>query len=126
MEPDQTPHVVAITGASSGFGRLAAIALARAGHIVVAGMRATTSRNARAAASLAALSARDGIALSTVDMDVQDQASVDIAVETILTRHGRIDVVAHNAGHMTLGPAEAFTPEQLALLYDINVVGTSA
>ena len=30
----------------------------------------------------------------------------------------------HNAGHMSFGPAEAFTPEQLAELYDINVLST--
>src|SRR5690606_28576435 len=37
---------------------------------------------------------------------------------------GKLDVVVHNAGHMVLGPAEAFTPEQLAALYDVNVLGT--
>ncbi len=30
----------------------------------------------------------------------------------------------HNAGHMVFGPAEAFTPEQLAELYDVNVLST--
>ena len=39
-------HVIVITGASSGFGALAARALAQAGHIVYATMRATTGRNA--------------------------------------------------------------------------------
>jgi NAD(P)-dependent dehydrogenase (short-subunit alcohol dehydrogenase family) len=33
-------------------------------------------------------------------------------------------VVIHNAGHMVFGPAEAFTPEQLAELYDVNVLST--
>jgi len=32
--------------------------------------------------------------------------------------------VIHNAGHMVFGPAEGFTPEQLAELYDINVLST--
>ncbi|HEV3196574.1 MAG TPA: SDR family NAD(P)-dependent oxidoreductase, partial [Bryobacteraceae bacterium] len=35
-----------------------------------------------------------------------------------------IDVLIHNAGHMVFGPAEAFTPNQLAELYDINVLST--
>ncbi|MGC4858383.1 SDR family NAD(P)-dependent oxidoreductase [Micromonospora sp. DT41] len=30
----------------------------------------------------------------------------------------------HNAGHMVTGPTEAFTPEQLAELYDVNVLST--
>lgn len=42
----------------------------------------------------------------------------------IISVHGHIDVVVHNAGHMDFGPAEAFTPEQLAELYDINVLST--
>ena len=39
-------QVIVITGASSGFGRLTANALARAGHTVYASMRHTTGRNA--------------------------------------------------------------------------------
>jgi NADP-dependent 3-hydroxy acid dehydrogenase YdfG len=33
-------------------------------------------------------------------------------------------VIVHTAGHMVFGPAEAFTPEQFAHLYDINVLST--
>jgi NAD(P)-dependent dehydrogenase (short-subunit alcohol dehydrogenase family) len=39
-------NVIVITGASSGFGALAAYALARAGHTVYASMRETAGRNA--------------------------------------------------------------------------------
>jgi NAD(P)-dependent dehydrogenase (short-subunit alcohol dehydrogenase family) len=42
----------------------------------------------------------------------------------ITASHGRIDVLVHNAGHMVFGPAEAFTPEQFAQLYDVNVLST--
>ncbi|MBU2667312.1 SDR family oxidoreductase [Actinoplanes bogorensis] len=110
--------VALVTGASSGFGRLTALALASAGHTVVAGMRATTGRNAGVVAEL------DANAVSAVDLDVQSQSSADAAVAEIVRRHSRLDVVVHNAGHMVLGPAEAFTPEQLAAVYDVNVVGT--
>jgi NAD(P)-dependent dehydrogenase (short-subunit alcohol dehydrogenase family) len=116
--------VIVITGASSGFGNLAARALARAGHVVYAGMRATAGRNAKAVAELADLSAADGIDARGIEMDVQDQDSVDAAIAAIIAEQGRLDVVVHNAGHMVLGPAEAFTPQQLADLYDINVLST--
>lgn len=116
--------VILITGASSGFGRLTAEALARAGHIVYASMRGTTGRNAAAVQQMAAFADLHGAALQAVELDVQSQASVEAAVESIIAAHGRIDVVIHNAGHMAFGPAEAFSPEQFAQLYDVNVVST--
>jgi len=112
--------VIVITGASSGFGNLTARALAKAGHTVYAGMRQTTGRNAPAVAALAEL----GLDLHSVEMDVLDQASVDAAIAEVLQTSGHVDVVIHNAGHMVLGPTEAFTPEQLAELYDVNVLST--
>lgn len=117
-------QVVVITGASSGFGNLTARALARAGHTVYAGMRATTGRNASAVAELDELAAAEGLALRGVEMDVQDQASVDAAIAAVVSDARHLDVVVHNAGHMVLGPTEAFTPEQVAELYDVNVVST--
>jgi NAD(P)-dependent dehydrogenase (short-subunit alcohol dehydrogenase family) len=56
-----------------------------------------------------------------VEMDVSRQDSIDAAVGTVIERDSRIDVVIHNAGHMVYVPSEAFTPEQLAELYDVNV-----
>lgn len=116
--------VTLVTGASSGFGRLTAHALSRAGHTVVAGMRATTGRNAPAVEEIDRLAATENLTVSAIDLDVQSQASADAAVAEIVRRHARLDVVVHNAGHMVLGPAEAFTPEQLTAVYDVNVVGT--
>jgi NAD(P)-dependent dehydrogenase (short-subunit alcohol dehydrogenase family) len=49
---------------------------------------------------------------------------VDAAIDKVFNANGRIDVVVHNAGYMVFGPAAAFTPQQLADLYDINVVST--
>ncbi|MGK5683390.1 SDR family oxidoreductase [Actinoplanes sp. URMC 104] len=115
--------VVLVTGASSGFGKLTAAALARHGHVVVAGMRATEGRNAAAVEELDRLAAAEQLAISAVELDVQSQGSADAAVAEVVRRHGRLDVVVHNAGHMVLGPAEAFTPEQLAAVYDVNVLG---
>ena len=59
-----------------------------------------------------------------ISVDVTSQASADAAIARILDEAGRLDVLIYNAGHMTFGPAEAFTPEQVAHLYDVNVVGT--
>ena len=116
--------IILITGASSGFGRMTAEALARAGHIVYASMRDVAGRNAENAAQMADLSAREGVDLRAVELDVQSEPSTNAAVEKIIGEAGRIDVLIHNAGHMMFGPTEAFTPEQFAQQYDVNVLGT--
>ncbi len=115
--------ITLVTGASSGFGQMIARDLAHAGHTAYASMRGTTGKNAQAVADSDAYAAQHGIDLRTIDLDVQDEASIQAAVETIIARHGRIDVLVQNAGHMVFGPSEAFTPEQLAQLYDVNVLG---
>ncbi|SMC53473.1 SDR family NAD(P)-dependent oxidoreductase [Kibdelosporangium aridum] len=112
--------IVIISGASSGFGALTTRALVDAGHTVYAGMRNIAGRNAIAAAEARAYSDR----LRPVEMDVLDQRSVDAAVAKVVADEGRLDVVVHNAGHMVLGAAEAFTPEQYASVYDTNVLST--
>jgi NAD(P)-dependent dehydrogenase (short-subunit alcohol dehydrogenase family) len=116
--------VILITGASSGFGRLTAEALAKAGHRVHASMRDIKGRNARNAEAMRQFSAAKGVDLRPVELDVQSQSSVDDAVARVIAESGRIDILMHNAGHMVFGPAEAFTPEQYAELYDINVLST--
>jgi NAD(P)-dependent dehydrogenase (short-subunit alcohol dehydrogenase family) len=116
--------IILVTGASSGFGRLTAEALARAGHIVYASMRDTKGRNAPEVKSIDTFSRSNSVDLRALELDVQSQSSVDQAVQQIISTDGRIDVLIHNAGHMVFGPAEAFTPEQYAELFDINVLST--
>ncbi|CKI00605.1 SDR family NAD(P)-dependent oxidoreductase [Mycolicibacterium smegmatis] len=119
-----TPNVVLITGAASGFGRISAEALAMAGYTVYASMRGTAGHNAAQVAAIAGFAQTNGVDLRSVELDVGSQESVNAAIDHVLGESGRVDVVLHNAGHMSFGPAEAFTAEQMAQLYDINVVGT--
>jgi NAD(P)-dependent dehydrogenase (short-subunit alcohol dehydrogenase family) len=117
--------IIIVSGASSGFGAMTVRALADAGHVVYAGMRDISGRNEPAAAAAAADYAHEhGVDLRAVELDVSDQGSVEAAIATVVAETGRLDVVVHNAGHMVLGPAEAFTPEQLASAYDTNVIST--
>jgi NAD(P)-dependent dehydrogenase (short-subunit alcohol dehydrogenase family) len=117
-------QVALVTGASSGFGRMIAGELAGAGLTAYASMRSTGTKNARTMRDIASEAKEKEIDLRTVELDVQSEGSVAAAVSGIVREHGRIDVVVHNAGHMVWGPAEAFTPDQLAEIYDINVLGT--
>jgi NAD(P)-dependent dehydrogenase (short-subunit alcohol dehydrogenase family) len=117
-------ETILITGASSGFGALSARALADAGHTVYAGMRETEGRNASQVGAAKRYASDHDVDLRTVELDVSSQDAVDAAVEAVLAEQGSLNVLLHNAGHMVTGPSEAFTPEQLAELYDTNVLGT--
>ena len=116
--------IVLVTGASSGFGLMTAKALAEAGHTVYASMRETAGRNAPQVADVAAWAAENKADLRTVELDVQSDASAEAGIAQIIADAGRLDVIVHNAGHMVFGAAEAFTPEQFAAAYDVNVLGT--
>ena len=115
--------VILVTGAGSGIGKLSAQALAEAGHIVYASMRDIAGRNKARAAELRALATAQGLQLHPLELDVLSQASADAAAATIVQAQGRLDVVMQNAGHLVVGPTEAFTPEDIARVFDTNVLG---
>jgi NAD(P)-dependent dehydrogenase (short-subunit alcohol dehydrogenase family) len=114
-------QTVFITGTSSGFGRLMVDTLAHQGYTVVAGTRETEGRNAQAAADLRALAEREHLDTHIVEIDVNDNASVERAIESSISLLGRLDVVINNAGTTYLGPLEAFTIEQAQRQFDVNV-----
>jgi NAD(P)-dependent dehydrogenase (short-subunit alcohol dehydrogenase family) len=124
MSAARRSSVALVTGASSGFGRLTAEALAKAGHIVYAAMNHTADRNAPTVAQMMEFAEINAVDLRVVELDAQSQESADAAARHAITGAGRIDILVHNTGHMAFGPAEAFTPEQYAHLYDMNVLST--
>jgi NAD(P)-dependent dehydrogenase (short-subunit alcohol dehydrogenase family) len=114
MSKDKT---ILITGASSGFGRDTAETLARAGHTVFASMRDANGKHRSQATDLR----EQGIAV--VELDVSNDSSVDAAVQEVLARAGRIDVLINNAGIASAGVTEAFTADQAKVIFNTNVVG---
>lgn len=119
----QAPQHILVTGASSGFGALTVRALARAGHIVFAGIRDTAGRNQPAVDELTEFAGGYGVDARAVDLDVTQDGSSERAVAEILDQVGHLDTIVHNVGHMTWGPTEAYGPDQMLALYDTNVVG---
>src|SRR5579864_5352253 len=104
-------NVVLVTGASTGFGRLTSVTLARRGYTVFASMRDVAGRNRTHAADLEELSRKENLRLRVVELDVTDDASVQQAVERVVREAGRIDTVVNNAGIVHWGLLESFTVE---------------
>ncbi|MEV5957092.1 oxidoreductase [Streptomyces sp. NPDC051987] len=102
--------VALVTGASSGIGKAAALALVDAGFEVVG-----TSRKASGDAR------RDGVTF--LDLDVASDTSVADAVDRVIEKFGRIDVLVNNAGIGSAGAGEERSLAQDQQLFDINVFG---
>lgn len=102
--------IILVTGASSGIGKAAAKVLSAKGHTVYG-----TSRNAQNFESLENF--------NLLKMDVTDEISVQHAVQTILQKHGRIDVAMNNAGTGFNGPAEDVTNTDIRSNFELNVIG---
>jgi NAD(P)-dependent dehydrogenase (short-subunit alcohol dehydrogenase family) len=117
---DGLKKTILITGTSTGIGRLTALTCARSGHLVYAGMRDTSTRNAGSAADLRDLAKRESIAIHVIDLDVTSQDSIDAALRTIEADGNSLDVLVNNAGHMSIGIAEAFTEEQIRQQFEVN------
>ena len=105
-----------ITGTSTGFGKLTAITLANAGHSVIAGMRNTKDKNADAAKELGAVEN-----IEVVDIDVTEDVSVNKAIEKVLTKYGKIDVLINNAAVSGFGLLEGYSIDQVRKMFDVNV-----
>lgn len=115
--------VILITGAGTGIGKLAAESLARAGHIVYASMRDVSGRNAARAEGIRRWAKEQNVVVHPLELDVLSQGSADAAVATIVKEQGHLDMVMQNAGHLVIGPTEAFTAEEIMKVFDTNFYG---
>jgi NAD(P)-dependent dehydrogenase (short-subunit alcohol dehydrogenase family) len=122
-QPSQEP-VVLITGTSSGIGKASAIAFARDGYNVIATMRRLKERNAKAAQELTTLAKNENLKISVVEIDVNDDDSVNSGVEQAAQlTGGRIDVLVNNAGIYVPLPIELMPPEAVYDTYNTNILG---
>jgi NAD(P)-dependent dehydrogenase (short-subunit alcohol dehydrogenase family) len=113
-----TKRTVLVTGGTDGLGKAAALLLARRGYSVFAGGRSASKRE-----SLDRLAHEEALPLHTLEMDVADSASVQIAAELVLEKGGGIDVLINNAGVGYMAVVEELRLEDLRKQFDINLYG---
>lgn len=112
MRMSRKKKVILITGASSGIGYEAALALAARGHRVYA-----------AARRVELMEPLEGKGVVPLQMDVTDEQSMAKGVNLVLQREGRIDVLANNAGYGYFGAVENVAMEEARRQLEVNVFG---
>jgi NAD(P)-dependent dehydrogenase (short-subunit alcohol dehydrogenase family) len=114
-QPKQT---VLITGGTDGLGKAAALLLARNGYAVFAAGRSLQKRQ-----ELDRLAHEEHLFIRTLEMDVREPASVQIAVELVLEKGGAIDVLINNAGVGYMGVVEELRMADVRQQFEVNVFG---
>lgn len=111
-------RLVLITGGTDGLGKAAAICLAERGYRVVAAGRSASKR-----AELEKFAQQKNVLLSTVELDVCSDVSVQNAVREVTEKFGAIDVLINNAGVGYMAVVEELKMEDIKQQFETNLFG---
>ena len=117
---DLTGQVAIVTGASTGLGVQMAKALASQGAKIVCMARRQNLIDEVAAE----ITKEFGVEAVGIRCDITDTENVNAAVDQVLEKFGRIDILINNAGTGAVAPAEDITDEQFQNEMDIDLFGS--
>ena len=107
--------VALVTGSSSGIGYETSLALAREGYFTYA-----TMRDLEKEAVIKKIAEEENLPLKVIELDVDNDDSVQNAVKTIIEEKQRIDVLVNNAGWGIWGTAEDVSIEEFRAQFETN------
>jgi len=113
--------VALVTGSSSGIGYETALALARENYYTFASMRDT-----RKADQIQEIAKKENLNLEVIELDVDKEESIKLAVKKILEEKNRIDVLVNNAGYGLFGCLEDISMNELKAQFETNFFGLVA
>ena len=117
---DLSGQVAVVTGCSTGLGVQMAKALANQGAKIVAIAR----RKDKIDAVAKEIADTYKVETLAIQCDITDTERVNAAVDEILAKFGRIDILINNAGTGAVAPAEDITDEQFAGEMNVDLFGT--
>lgn len=109
---------ILITGTSTGVGFESAILFAKTGFKVYASMR-----NLAKAENLKKVIEEENLDIETLALDITDNASVERAVDTIIQKEGKIDILLNNAGAGFGKTTEQASLDEIDWVTDVNYKG---
>ena len=107
--------VALVTGSSSGIGYETSLSLAREGYFTYA-----TMRDVKKEETIKKIAAEENLPLKVIELDVDNEDSVQNAVKTIINEKQRIDVLVNNAGWGIWGTAEDVSIEEFRAQFETN------
>ena len=113
-----TDHVAVVTGSSSGIGFEIALTLARNGFQTYA-----TMRNLAKIENIKSIASKENLPIHIEQLDVIDNNSVTNAIQAIVSKADRIDVLVNNAGYALAGAFEDLAIEEIKAQYETNFFG---
>jgi NAD(P)-dependent dehydrogenase (short-subunit alcohol dehydrogenase family) len=113
-----THHVAVVTGSSSGIGFEIALMLARNDFQTYA-----TMRNLAKSENIKSIASKENLPIHIEQLDVTDNKSVTNAIQAIVSKADRIDVLVNNAGYALTGAFEDLAIEEIKTQYETNLFG---
>jgi NAD(P)-dependent dehydrogenase (short-subunit alcohol dehydrogenase family) len=118
MGTSSSQKVAVVTGSSSGIGYETSLLLARNQFATYASMR-----NLKKSDELLNIAAKERIPLKVIQLDVNDDSSVNDAIDTIVKENGGIDVLVNNAGYDLFGSLEELAIDEIKAQFETNFFG---
>ena len=115
MQDQIMEKVALVTGSSSGIGYETSLSLAREGYFTYA-----TMRDLKKAETIKKIAQDENLPLKVIELDVDNEDSIENAIRSIINEKQRIDVLVNNAGWGIWGTTEDVSIEEFKEQFETN------
>ena len=110
---------VLVTGCSSGIGYATCLVFARNNFVTYGSVRDLSK-----AGRIQEITNKEKLPLKIIRLDVNEDETIRIAIQKIISDSGRIDILINNAGYGLFGPIEEISIKEIKEQFETNFFGT--